>query len=308
MKKIFIIHENDEWIIPLEKELNKIKAPFEKWHMHYSTINTNQLPPSGVFYNRMSASSHTRGHRYAPEFTSVVLNWLEFHKKRVINNSRALQLELSKSLQYKELQKEGIKVPKTIYADSKDKLLKLGKDFPYPFLTKHNRAGKGLGINLFKEYKEFKKFVSSEKFEMSIDGITLIQEYIKPKKDSNIRTEFIDSKFLYAVQVDTSKGFELCPADDCNLEDYYCPANQTGNKFMILENFSNSILKKYETVLKKNNIEIAGIEFIENSDGEIYTYDINTNTNYNSTAESLSDKNGMRTIANFLSMELNKLL
>ena len=25
----------------------------------------------------MSASSHTRGHRYAPEYTAVVLNWLE---------------------------------------------------------------------------------------------------------------------------------------------------------------------------------------------------------------------------------------
>ena len=33
MKKIFIIHENDEWVIPLEVELRKINAPFETWHM-----------------------------------------------------------------------------------------------------------------------------------------------------------------------------------------------------------------------------------------------------------------------------------
>ena len=31
--KIYIIHENDEWIEPLRKELNDISAPFEEWHL-----------------------------------------------------------------------------------------------------------------------------------------------------------------------------------------------------------------------------------------------------------------------------------
>lgn len=307
MKKIFIIHENDEWIIPLERELRKIKAPFEKWHMDTIILNKSNPPPLGVFYNRMSASSHTRGHRYTPEYTSTVLDWLEFYNRRVINNSRALNLELSKSLQYKELQKEGIKVPKTVFAKDKSQLLDLSKNFPLPFLTKHNRAGRGLGIKFFNEYSVFKEYIKSEDFEVSVDGITLLQEYIKPKTDTIIRTEFVNSKFLYAVQVDTSKGFELCPADDCNLEEVYCPANATGNKFMILEKFSNPILAKYQKVIKNNNIEIAGIEFVEDKDKKLYTYDINTNTNYNSIAESLSDLRGMQSIACFLNRELKEL-
>ena len=69
-----------------------------------------------------------------------------------------------------------------------------------------------------------------------------MQEYIKPKTSTIVRTEFVDSKFLYAVQVDTSKGFELCPADECNLEEEYCPANATGNKFMILPTFPKTFL------------------------------------------------------------------
>ena len=307
MKKVFIIHENDEWVTPLEVELGKINAPFEKWHMNSTIINMNTPPPVGVFYNRMSASSHTRGHHYAPEYTEVVLNWLEHHNKRVINNSRALSLELSKSLQYNELQKTGIKIPNTIYARGKEQLLHLGKSFKTPFLTKHNRAGKGLGIRLFQDYTDFEKYITSDEFEDSRDGITLLQEYIKPKTDTIIRTEFVDSKFLYAVQVDTSNGFELCPADECNVEDEYCPANATGNKFMILDDFPNSILEGYQTVLKNNHIEIAGIEFVESMNGQLYTYDINTNTNYNSIAENLSNLNGMRAIADFLKRELEKL-
>ena len=305
MKKIFIIHENNEWLTPLEAELKKINAPYENWHMNTISIDMNTIPPDGVFYNRMSASSHTRGHRYAPEYTSAVLNWLESYKKKIINNSQALILELSKSFQYKELEKEDIKVPKTVYASNKKTLLHLGKNFPLPFLTKHNRAGRGLGIKLFYNYVDFEKYVQSNNFEDSIDGITLLQKYIKPKTNTITRTEFVGNKFLYAVQVDTSKGFELCPADACNLKDEYCPTNSTGNKFMILDNFYHPILEKYKKVLKSNSIEIAGIEFLEGLDGELYTYDINTNTNYNSIAESLSELKGMRAIAYYLKKELN---
>ena len=307
MNKIFIIHENDEWIEPLRVNLNDLQISFEEWHMDKVIINTLNDPPFGVFYNRMSASSHTRGHRYAPEYTAVVLNWLEFHNRRVINNSRALSLEISKSLQYKELEKEGIKIPNTVYAKDKEQLLHLGKSFPLPYLTKHNRAGRGLGIRLFHDYPSFEKYIKSDDFEDSIDGITLLQEYVKPKTATIIRTEFIDRKFLYAVQVDTSKGFELCPADACNLEDEYCPANATGNKFMILDDFSNPILDQYQKILKNNHIEIAGIEFLEDTKGQLYTYDINTNTNYNSIAESSSEKKGMKAIANFLKRELVRL-
>ena len=307
MKKIFIIHENEEWLEPLRFHLHDLQVAFEEWHMDRVNLNTLNDPPLGIFYNRMSASSHTRGHQFAPEYTAVVLNWLESHDRRVINNSRALSLEISKSLQYKELIRENINIPHTVFAKGKEKLLYLGKNFKIPFLTKHNRAGRGLGIKLFHDYSSFEQYVNSEKFEDSRDGITLLQEYIKAKTDTIIRTEFVDSKFLYAVQVDISKGFELCPADVCNLEVEYCPANATGNKFMILNGFFNPILERYQKILKNNYIEIAGIEFLEANNGQLYTYDINTNTNYNSIAENLSDLKGMKSIANFLKRELEKL-
>ena len=307
MGKAYIIHENDEWMEPLRHHLNNLSVPFEEWHMNRVNINTFNKPPKGVFYNRMSASSHSRGHKYAPEYTAVVLNWLELHNKRIINNSRALALEVSKSLQYQELKKQGIDIPRTLYASGKDSILSLGKKIQPPFLTKHNRAGRGLGINLFKDYLSFEKYINSDDFEDSIDGITLLQEYIKPATSTIIRTEFIENKFLYAVQIDASKGFQLCPADPCQLEDEYCPANETGNKFMILDNYFNPILDKYKKVLKKNHIEIAGIEFLKDDDGKVFTYDINTNTNYNSTAEKYSNKKGMQVIAKFLKKELLKI-
>ena len=39
----------------------------------------------------------------------------------------------------------------------------------------------------------------------------------------------------------------------------------------------------------------------------LYTYDINTNTNYNNTAENLTKYNGMKSIAEYLYGELKLL-
>ena len=240
---------------------------------------------SGVFYNRMSASSHSRGHRYAPENTKVVLNWLENHKRRIINNSKALKLEISKQMQYQELKNYNIKFPKTFFCKDKNSLLENSNNFDKPFITKHNRGGRGLGIKYFNNASELNKYISSDQFEPSIDGITLLQEYIIADPQTITRVEFVNSKLLYAVQVDATEGFELCPADPCNLEEKYCPANPDGNKFMIIKDYNNNEISKYQSLIKSNGIEIAGIEYIKGKDGQHYTYDINTNTNYNSIAE-----------------------
>ena len=128
-KQIYIIHENDEWVVPLREELKKINAPYKEWHMGRDKINSANTPPNGVFYNRMSASSHTRGHRYAPEDTKIILNWLESHNRKIINNSRALSLEINKQKQYQELKNFNIKFPRTFFSKDKTSLLKNSKNF-----------------------------------------------------------------------------------------------------------------------------------------------------------------------------------
>ena len=125
------------------------------------------------------------------------------------------------------------------------------------------------------------------------------------------RVEFVNSKFLYTVEVDASEGFELCPACPEDQNDIpeqqiigeFCPT--TGNKFKIIKNYNNDeLIKKYEKFISANGIEIVGIEYVEDKKGEVYTYDVNTNTNYNSQAEKNSEIKGMKSIAAFLKEEL----
>lgn len=307
--KIYIIHENKEWTAHLIKRLEQLGLPYEEWHLDKGTVKLSEVPPVGVFYNRMSASSHTRGNRFAPELTEAVLAWLERHGRNVVNGSRALRLEVSKVNQYMALDTAGIRTPKTIAAVGKEQIIQAAKDLDKAsFITKHNRAGKGLGVQLFHSIEALQEYLDGPSFDPSIDGITLIQEYIQAPEPFITRCEFVGGKFVYAVQVDTSEGFELCPADACKIDDLYCPVGEEVTekpKFQIVKDFQDPILEKYEEFLKQNGIQVAGIEFIYDQDGKIFTYDVNTNTNYNSDAEALADKYGMLELAKYLGNQLS---
>ena len=100
-------------------------------------------------------------------------------------------------------------------------------------------------VLLFNNKKELDSHVSSKDFEQSIDGITLLQEYIDSKPKVIHRVEFVNSKFLYTVEVDASEGFELCPAcpenDQIDVPETqffgeHCPT--VGNKFRIYKLYS----------------------------------------------------------------------
>jgi hypothetical protein len=310
MSKIYVLHENDAWVEPLRAAFNELRLPFEEWFLDQGVLDLAAVPPSGVFYNRMSASSHTRGHRYAAEYTAGVLAWLESHDRRVVNDGRALQLEISKIAQYAALARHGIRTPRTFAAIGRTHLAAAARKMPGPFITKHNRAGKGLGVHLFQTAAALESHLDSPAFEDSVDGITLIQEYIQAPEPYITRVEFVGGRFLYAVRVDTSLGFELCPADVCQVGDAFCPVGEeakpatSGARFRIIEGFRHPIIERYRRFIAENGIGIAGIEFIADRAGELYTYDVNTNTNYNSDAEAAAGIYGMRAIASYLGGEL----
>jgi hypothetical protein len=310
MKKIHVIHENSDWTVHLTKQLDDLHLPYEEWFLDMGSIDLSLAPPRGVFYNRMSASSHTRGHEYGPELTGATLAWLERNGRTVFNGSRALQLEVSKVAQYMALNLASIRTPKTIAVVGKAQILEAAASFAgQPFITKHNRAGKGLGVRLFYSLEGLAQYVNGDDFEDSRDGITLLQAYIQAPAPFITRCEFIGGKFLYAVQVDTSQGFQLCPADACQIGDLMCPVGEevvNKPKFQIIDGFDDPIIGQYEAFLDANEIAVAGIEFIRDEKGTIFTYDVNTNTNYNADAEAAAGQFGMRALAEFLGAELNQ--
>ena len=297
--QITVIHENDEWVQPLRAAFARLGVPLREWHLASGLVDLSSGPPEGVYYNRMSASSHTRGHRFAPELTAATLAWLKRHGRTVVNGERALQLEVSKVAQYEALASFGIRTPQTIAVVGRHCIEEAAGKIGYPLILKHNRAGKGLGVQLLRSRDALCEFIHSGNFEESVDGITLVQRYIEAPQPSITRVEFVGGRLMYAVRVDTSEGFELCPADACEIEPsaMQCPNMAKPEKFTIDTDFGHQLVPKWEAFLAANDIAVAGIEFITDADGNDFTYDVNTNTNYNAAAEAKAGRYGMSTIA-----------
>ena len=310
MTHIHVVHENPAWLEPLAAALDRQALPWRDWFFDRGVFDLSRRPPEGVFYNRMSASSHTRDHRYAAELTASVLAGLEQHGRRVVNGSRALDLEISKARQYAALEAAGIRTPNTV--------LVLGKELLFdgarqrfglgPFILKPNRGGKGLGVRLFHSADALADYVDGADYEPPVDGLHLLQQYVRAPEPLVTRAEFIGGRFMYAVEVDTSDGFELCPADVCAVGDAFCPAGEEPRaKFTIIDDIDPALKRCYEAFLAANGIDVAGIEFITSAEGAVYTYDVNTNTNYNVDAEVRARRSGMETLASYLGTQLNKL-
>nr|MBX2871599.1 hypothetical protein [Saprospiraceae bacterium] len=223
----------------------------------------------------------------------------------VINGKRALELEVSKAAQHLALQAHGLSTPKTIIVQGKSAAIEASQNFDQAgFIVKPNQGGKGRGVQHFSSSAAFEAFLSSVSMEaLTVDGLLLIQQYIPPASERIIRMEFIEGKFYYAVQVNTGGGFELCPADACEIDP--TRPDRALPSFQILDEFWIPEIEKCEAFLRANHIEIAGMEFLENEKGERFFYDVNTNTNYNTQAEKGSSisYDGLQKVAQFLKKE-----
>lgn len=301
---IHIIHENDTWLEPLRLALAERALPYEEWFIDDLTLDLNATPPAGVFYNRMSASSHTRDHRFAWEATRGLMGWLEAHGSRVVNNRRATELEVSKVEQTIALQASGLMTPKTVAVTGAKALRSAAADWTEPFILKPNRGGKGTGVQLIRNPSELDRVV--EDFDAyTLDGTVVLQSYIRPADGRVLRLEFIGGQHLYTVSIDAGGGFDLCPSDACQVGNAFCPADGRA-KFEILQGHQPEELERCLSFLRGAGMEVAAMEAAPDAQGRLQFYDVNINTNYNAEAEQKQglEHTGMGEIAAFLGREL----
>jgi len=322
--KVYIIHESPKWTQVLTDALDKLGVPHEEWMVVEGVVDLTKPPPEGIFYNRMSPSSHGRGHQNSVEYTTVLLAWLDAHGRTVFNGTKGFQFEINKAAQDVHLRALGVRTPRTIAAIGGNAIIEAALSFPAgtPFLTKHNRAGSGLGIRLVRSVEEVTKYVRGPDFQESRDGVTLVQEFIESPNSFITRLEFVEGQLVYGVRVQArNDNFNLCPADSCQANRSGAAAvekveaekveaeklaDDASSSAEAAEEFSRCAMKAPAdtfTVLpgQFDNHPLVppliqflarfgphcfnGVEFIEDVNGDLYVYDVNWNTNYNQAAE-----------------------
>jgi hypothetical protein len=301
--KVYVIHENPEWYAPLAAAFDAAGVPHREWRLGSgpgwtARLDLDEPPPAGVFWSRMSASSHSRGHPFAKDQTRGVLTWLESHDRRVVNGRRVLDLEMSKVEQLALLRAAGFDVPRTVAVAGAAELPAAAGRLPAPFIGKPNQGGKGASVRLFASHEEFGRYLASPDYVAAVDGITLLQEYLWPAEPRITRVEIVGGEFVYAITADTARGgFELCPADACAVGSP--PGAAGGGIFALRAGFDHPIVGRYLDFARRHKIEIAGFEFIETVDGRLVTYDINSTTNYNAAIEAAAPRPALPAVARF---------
>lgn len=311
MPVLHVLYENDAWLPPLREALVARGVPFREVMVDGGVLDMAEVMAEGVYLNRMSPSSHTRGHQAGVVVTRELLGLLEASGRTVINGSRAFALEVSKLQQDASLRAEGILTPRTIGVVNRD-AKEAARRLDAPFITKHNQGGKGLGVQLFRSHEAFDAFVDEGGLaEGSPDGVVVLQQYIQPAAPFITRVEIVDGVFQYAIRSSTEDGFELCPADACAVGDAFCPVGEQAaapDKFQLAAEVTaeDPLVKSYIRLMARERIDLAGIEFVTDAEGRRWTYDINGTTNYNAGVEQAHGHHGMGALAAFAARLLGR--
>ena len=305
---INVLYENIAWIPPLREALEREGFRVRLVHVNEGIVDPSAPPPEGIWMNRISPSSHTRGHVHTVELARQLLFWLESHGRRVINGLGAFELEMSKLRQDLVLRRHGIRTPRTVLAVGREHLRAAAATFDGPFITKHDQGGKGLGIRLFRDPGKLEEHLDDRSFDAGPGARMILQQYIPAPEPFITRVEIVGGRFVFAMRSSTAGGFELCPSDACNPmpsnRRSLCPgAGGTGAADLFSPSpiaAGDPLVQRYIRLCIEEGIEIAGIEFVEDARGNRYTYDINGTTNYNQAFGARIGVDGMRAVARYV--------
>jgi hypothetical protein len=222
------------------------------------------------------------------EAAALLTAKLEAAGASVVNGSCALNLQLNKAKLEHLLQEEQIPTPHKIAVVGKTKLVDAlrGWSQSHALLLTHDHCVSGTGVRVpdmsrgphfFCKKEDALAYIESPDSEKSMDGTTLIEEYIAPPDGFLLRLEFVGCKYLYAVKVTTKVLTKTTTSGQ---------EKRAQSAVVVVPEFTHSIIEKLEKMLAKANLDICGVEIVVDEKGDAFVIDINSwNTNCNPAAE-----------------------
>ncbi|MGH7530198.1 MAG: ATP-grasp domain-containing protein, partial [Gemmatimonadales bacterium] len=286
--------------------------PYTLLHAERHRFDPGSAPPYALVFNRMSPSAWRRGHGDAVFYTHHFLAYLEQNGVRVVNGTRAFQVETSKALQLSVLQSLGLPYPPARVIHNPTDAPAAAAELRFPIVVKPNVGGSGVGIRRFDAPADLAIAVANGGLELGPDHTVLVQEFIPGEAGRITRVEVLGGEYLYAIRVYASgETFNLCPADVCQTTDgaelvrSACPvdAPRTGLR---VEGYDAppDVARAVERIAAACGIEVGGIEYvIDERDGRLYYYDINALSNFVADAPRVVGFDPFARLADFLERE-----
>ena len=282
---LVVLFEHPEWQKPLWSALDRRGVNYTAFDLKRAAFDPDAVPESALYFNQASPSAYVRDNTRAVPLALSLMRSLELGGARVLNGSRAFQLELSKSAQAALLGKLGFPHPRSLAFNDPETALDQWKA-GWPALLKPEQGGSGARMFLLYSPDELRTLLRDQPSLWLPDNLLLLQEYfpVDPARGI-IRMEFLGDKLLYAMRVVSHGAFNLCPSEECNPEgegedESHCGVQAAKPvEFYPYGEVPAAAVEMGEMIMSAGGLDVGGIEYLEAADGRLIFYDVNANSN-----------------------------
>jgi glutathione synthase/RimK-type ligase-like ATP-grasp enzyme len=273
LSDLLVLYEHPQWFGPLFAALDRRGVAYAKRRPEGGFDPTGRYAPAPVVLNRIAMSAFLRDAEHPIFWAQSLLAHWEALGARVLNGPAALAVDTSKARQLSLLSGLGLAVPRTRVVHRAAEILTAADAVGFPLVLKANIGGAGAGIARFDDRETLRAAIQDGQLPSSIDGVLLVQEYVPVRGGAITRLETLDRRFLYAIEVAGGGGFDLCPADACQV-----PGSTVT---MTAVEPAPEIRRAAEAVAQAAHIDVGGVEvMIDDRDGVPRFYDINALSNF----------------------------
>ena len=271
-----ILYEHPAWFAPLFAALDARGIAYRTIRLSdHSFDPASREIPAPVVLSRVAMSSFLREAEHGIFYAEALLAHWAGNGARVLNGADVIAVDSSKARQLSLIAGLGLAIPATRVVHRRDDILAAAAGMDFPLLLKANIGGSGAGIVRYGALDELEEAVRERFLPSSVDNVLLLQDYVPARGGTIVRVETLAGQYLYAIEVETGGGFDLCPADACVAEPGRAAVRMTA------VTPPDALIAASERIAQAAGLDVGGVEYlIDDRDGTPRFYDINALSNF----------------------------
>lgn len=276
MPDLAILYEHPSWFAPLFAALDRRGVAYEAIRLadHRFDPASSEIP-APVVLSRVAMSSFLRQADHPIFYAEALLAHWALCGARVLNGAEVIAVDSSKARQLSLIAGLGLAVPETRVVHRREDILPAAAGMGFPLLLKANIGGSGAGIVRYADRAELEEAVREHFLPDSVDKVLLVQDQVPARGGTIVRVETLGGGFLYAIEVESGGGFDLCPADAC----LAAPGREAVRMSAVTP--PADLVDAAERIAQAAGLFVGGVEYlIDDRDGTPRFYDINALSNF----------------------------
>ena len=271
-----ILYEHPSWFVPLFAALDRRGIAYRAIRLSdHSFDPASSAIPAPVVLSRVAMSSFMRQADHPIFYAeSLLAHWAGIGAK-VLNGAAVIAVDSSKARQLSLIAGLGFGIPETRVVHRREDIIAAAAGMDFPLLLKANIGGSGSGIVRYERREELEEAVRELFLPESVDKVMLLQDYVPARGGTIVRVETLGGDYLYAIEVESGGGFDLCPADAC------LAAPDRAAIRMTAVTPPAALVEAAERIARAAGLDVGGVEYlIDDRDGSPRFYDINALSNF----------------------------